>query len=341
MPIDTNQRYSRHMLLPEIGEQGQELISKGSVLVVGSGALGTVIAETLVRAGVGFVRIVDRDVIESSNLHRQFLFDEEDASLRLPKAEVAVKKLGKINSGVKLQGEVADVTPHNVEKLITDIDVVVDGTDNVETRYVVNDACIKHNKPWVYGGAVGTAGMTMSIVPQVGPCLRCLFDEPPQPGVLPTCDTVGVFSAAPVVVGALQSTQTIKLLIGDTSGAGQLLQGDVWRGKFTQVEIPRQENCVACGQKQFEFLKREGVAWVTSLCGRNTVQITPPQKAAVDFETLQDKLGRVGEVNYNGITLTCKIAEYELILFPDGRTMIKGTNDETTAKGLYSKYVGS
>lgn len=329
------------MLLPELGERGQERLRQGAALVVGVGALGSSIAEMLVRAGVGKLCLVDRDIIELSNLHRQILYTEEDAASRMPKALAAAKRLSQMNSEVELDARTLSVNPRNVESLIAGVDVVVDGTDNIETRYVMNDACVKHGKPWIYGGSVGTAGMTMTIVPGKGPCLRCLFPDAPPPGSLPTCDTMGVLGTAPVVVGALQATAAIKVLNGDESDAGKLLRLDVWRPNgFAVVEIPAQEECPACGNGVFDFLTGKDTSWVTSLCGRNAVQIAPACKTSINMEFVKDKIEKVGPVDYNGITLAFEAEGHEIVVFPDGRVIIKGTTDETLARGLYDKYVG-
>jgi len=286
--------------------------------------------------------VVDRDVIEPSNLHRQILYDEEDAIQRLPKAEAAVRRLSQINSAAEVEGLVAHVNPWNIEKLLVDVEVVLDGTDNVETRYVVNDACVKSGKPWVYGGATGTTGLVLPIVPGQGPCLRCLFPDPPPPGSLPTCDTVGVLPTAPVTVAALQITAAVKMLLGDTEDAGKLTRLELWRGRFVTIETPRVDDCPACGAGKYEFLKRSGVAWVTCLCGRNSIQITPPKNnAAVDLEALAERLSRVGRADFNGLTLTAEVEDHEIVAFPDGRVIIKGTTDETVARKLYSRYLGS
>ncbi len=246
---DKADRYSRQILLPELGGEGQEKLSNGSAVVIGAGGLGSVISQILVRAGVGFVRVVDRDVVELSNLHRQLLYDEEDVRQGLPKAEAAARRLSKMNSEVKVEARQVSVTSDTVDDLVADVSVVVDGTDNIESRFVLNDACVKHGKPWVYGGAVGTTGLIMTIVPGRGPCLSCLMESPPPAGSVPNCSTVGVLAPAPIVIAALQATEAIKLLTGDESGAGRLLQCDMWKGRFTGVEVPRREDCLVCGKR--------------------------------------------------------------------------------------------
>ena len=341
MQENEEERYSRQILLPQIGSKGQQQLLKSAVLVVGAGALGSVIAEVLVRSGVGSVRIVDRDIVEPSNLHRQILYDERDAALRLPKAEAAERKLKEINSTVRVEGIATNLLPRNVESLMNNVDLVLDGTDNLETRYVINDACVKNGVPWVYGGAVGTGGMLMGVVPDKGPCLRCLFPEPPSPGVLPTCETSGVLGTAPLVIGGLQATEAIKLLTGDTSTAGRLVRIDVWHKEpYFSADIPRDENCPCCSKKKFEFLSGQKTAWVTSLCGRNAVQMTPPEGKTIDVEQLQHKLAAVGDVHYNGLTLNFQAEGFEFIVFPDGRVMVKGTTEKEKAMTLIARYIG-
>jgi adenylyltransferase/sulfurtransferase len=337
----SDDRYSRQVLLPEIGEQGQRLLGDGAVLVVGCGALGSAAAELLVRAGVGTVRVADRDFVEPSNLQRQVLFDEDDAAARLPKAEAAARKLKRINSRVQVDGLITDVSPANVEALVADVAVVVDGTDNLETRYLLNDACVKLKKPWVYGGAVGTKGVAMCVVPGRGPCLRCVFPDPPPPGTLPTCDTVGVLGPAPIAVAALQASAVIKLLLGDESAAGRLINLDVWRGRFADVTVEQNADCPACGRQELEFLSQRAVAWVTTMCGRNSVQVTPPAATTLDLERLRDTLARVGQVHYNGLILTLEVEDRELVAFPDGRVIVRGTTDQSEARSLYAKYLGN
>lgn len=242
-----NQRYSKQILLKDFGAEGQRKLAGASVLIVGCGALGSVQSQLLVRAGVGRVRIVDRDVPEVGNLHRQILFDEDDVQARSPKAEVAGRKLPRANSSVTVETRVMEVTVDNIDGLISDVDLVLDATDNFETRYVINDACIRNRKPWIYGGVIATSGMSMTIVPGRGPCLRCLFPNAPEPGTVPTMETEGVLATAPVTVAALEVTEAIKLLAGAQPREG-LLMLDVWTGSFQNVPVLRDENCPACGQ---------------------------------------------------------------------------------------------
>jgi adenylyltransferase/sulfurtransferase len=244
-----NERYAKQILLKDFGVEGQQKLAGASVLIVGCGALGSVQSQLLVRAGVGHLRIVDRDVPEIGNLHRQILFDEDDVQARSPKADVANRKLPKANSGVVIDTRVMEVTAENIDELISDVDLVLDATDNFETRYVINDACVKSNKPWIYGGVIATSGMSMTIIPGRGPCLRCLFPKPPEPGTVPTMETEGVLATAPVTVAALEVTEAIKLLCGAEPREG-LLMLDVWAGSFQNVPVLRDENCPACGRAE-------------------------------------------------------------------------------------------
>ena len=331
-------RYSRQVRLARVGEDGQRRLAASRVLLIGCGALGSVLASTLVRAGVGRLTLVDRDLLELHNLQRQVLFDEQDVAEALPKAEAAARRLRRINSSVEVVALVQDVTAHNVESLVAGADLVLDGTDNLETRYLINDACVKAGKAWIYGGVIGTSGMTMNMVPG-GPCLRCVFPTPPPPGSLPTCETAGVLGAAPAVIASLQATEAIKLICGGEPARG-LLSVDIWTRRFQQVEVLRDEDCPACGRGQYDFLRARETAWVTSLCGRDAVQITPPRPAEISLDELARALAQVGEVALSGFLLQATIEGHELVIFPDGRVMIKGTTDEARARSLYNKYVG-
>jgi len=336
-----DERYSRQILFEKIGRDGQRKLGEGSVLVVGCGALGAAAASLLVRAGIGALRLVDRDVVDVSNLHRQILFDEADVAARLPKAEAAARKLRAIDSRCRIEGLVADVTPRNVERLLDGVGVVVDGLDNFETRYLINDACVSRGVPWIYGGVLGAVGVTMTVLPGDGPCLRCVFPEPPPPGTLPTCDTQGVIGPAPVAVAALEAVEVCKLLLGATDVRRELLFLDLWEGGCRGVKVSRAEHCPACGKRDFEFLRAAAHSSTVTLCGRNAVQITPAASAALSLERLAQELAKVGQVSFNGFLLQFKSADCEMVLFPDGRALVKGTNDPEVARGLYARYVGT
>jgi molybdopterin/thiamine biosynthesis adenylyltransferase len=337
------ERYSRQILLAQIGRSGQESLLRSRVALIGCGALGTVIADLLVRAGVGHVRIVDRDYIELSNLQRQTLFDEEDIRRELPKAVAAAEKLGRVNSQVQVEAVVADVNPDNVEAIIRDAQVVLDGTDNFEARLLINDACIKRNIPWVYGGVVATHGMSMVIRPHLTPCFRCFVAEVPPPGSRATCDTVGVLAPAVNIVASLEVTEGLKLLLGrEEELHGRLAVIDVWHLSLDLLELGESDApCPACGLGHFDFLEAKRGTYVTSLCGRDAVQISVRAAFEVPFDELAGRLARVGDVAFNKHMLRFRVNSYELTVFPDGRTIVKGTTDENVARSLYATYIGA
>jgi molybdopterin/thiamine biosynthesis adenylyltransferase len=332
-------RYAKQILFRPIGPEGQEKIGRSAVAVVGVGALGTVISSHLARAGVGRLKLIDRDFVEVSNLQRQILFDEHDARSRAPKAVAAAEKLKAVNSEIEIEPVIADVTAANVEGLIRGMDVVLDGTDNLETRFLINDAAVKMNTPWIYGGALGSVGMTMTIVPHQTPCLRCFMAEAPAPGSLPSCDTEGVLSAATGTIASLQSVEALKILTG-AAPRTTLLHIDVWDGDFVALQVERQDRCPACGEGNYEYLAGTGASWVTILCGRNAVQIVPPREVEIALKDVQERLARVGRVSFNGFLLSFEAEGKELVLFPTGRAIIRGTTDEAEARALYARYVG-
>jgi len=333
-------RYSRQVLFPEIGEEGQRHIQNASALIVGCGALGTVSANYLARAGLGKIRILDRDYVELDNLQRQILYNEEDAKNGVPKAVAASRALAGINSEIQAEPIVTDVNPGNIETYIEGIDIVIDGTDNIETRYLINDACVKLSIPWIYGGAVGSEGMTLNILPGRSACFRCLMEDPPQPGSLATCDTAGVLGPVPGVIASIQAGQALKFLAGHPLQGDVLTYVDLWEGGFVQMTLERREECPTCQKKDFEFLEGSAFSEAFSLCGRNTVQISPPPDTKIDMVRMKKQLQGLGEVSDNGFFLQFKSGSHEIIIFPDGRTMIKGTTDEAVARSLLAKYVG-
>jgi len=333
-------RYAKQVLFKPIGPEGQERISRARVVVVGLGALGTVIANNLCRAGVGHLCLIDRDFVELGNLQRQVLFDEQDARERLPKAIAAAAKLRAINSEIEVEPLIADVTPRNVEQLLAGCDLVLDGTDNLETRFLLNDVCIKLNLSWVYGGASGAAGSTMTIVPGKTPCLRCVINHAPPPGTMPSCDTEGVLGAITGIIASMESAEALKLLTGHAPG-GSLLIIDLWEREFHDVKVERRPDCPACGARQFDYLNGERVAWTIVLCGRNSVQIIPPDENEIALPDLQRRLASVGTVSYNGYLLSLQVEDREIVLFPTGRAVIRGTTDEAEARTLYARYIGS
>lgn len=336
-------RYQRQMLLPQIGPAGQERLAQAHLLLIGCGALGTVIADQLGRAGVGFLRIVDRDVVELSNLQRQVLFDEADAREGVPKAVAAAKRLAQINSHIVIEPHVLDVHSGNIESLLDDVQLVLDGTDNVATRYLVNDACVKRNIPWIYGACVASEGRVMPIVPTQGPCLRCIFPQPPGAGELPTCDTAGVLGPAAQGVASLQSTLAIKWLIG-AKVAQELTTLDLWLNRFKVISTADSKNpdCPCCGRRQFEFLDHPADTGL-SLCGRNAVQVRPGPGITLDLPSVAAKLSAAGKVETSVWLVRCKLIEptgIELTVFPDGRAIVMGTRDLMQAKSIYARFIG-
>lgn len=337
-----NERYSRQILFPGIGRDGQEKLSKARVLLVGCGALGASHAEMLARAGVGFLRIVDRDFVEYTNLQRQTLFSEADARTRLPKSIAARNRLAEINSEIEIEPIVADVNHSNIENFIKDCDLVIDGTDNFQTRYLVNDACVKHKKTWIYGAAVSGYGVTMTIVPGETPCLRCIFEEMPEAGSSPTCDTAGVIQPIIAVVSAVQVTEALKILTGNLAKLHKsLMQFDVWENDWRRIGTgaPNLE-CETCGRGDFEFLEAENREFSAVLCGRNAVQINPSKSSRIDLSMLAGRLSSLGDVKHNEYLVRLTLADYELTVFADARVIVRGTDDVAVARSLYAKYIG-
>jgi len=338
-----NERYSRQILFQEIGTAGQDRLLESRALIIGCGALGSAQAEALGRAGVGHLRIADRDFVEESNLQRQTMFTESDADERLPKAVAAANHLKQINSEIEVEPIVVDVNHSNIERLLDDCDVVLDGTDNFATRYLTNDACVKHRLPWIYGAAVGSYGVTMTIRPHQTACLRCVFDETPVAASAPTCDTVGVIMPIINIVAAVQVTEAIKLLtLRFTELHNALLQFDVWRNEWRQINPGKpRSDCPTCGLSYFESLQPETSEAAAVLCGRDAVQILPARPTTVDFQILASRLQRSGEVKYNDYLLRFRTGEYELTVFHDARSIIRGTEEISTARSLYAKYIGT
>ena len=338
------ERYVRQIRYAPLGEEGQRRLVRSRALVCGCGALGNVLAATLVRAGVGSVRIVDRDFVETNNLQRQMLFDEEDVARGLPKAIAAAEKLGKANSEVEIEPIVADVNHANIEKLLDGVDVIVDGTDNFETRFLVNDAAVKHDIPWVYGGCLGAEGQTMTILPHQTPCLRCLMQECPPPGTTPTCDVAGILAPIVGVIASIEAVEAIKILSGNRETISRnLTVVELWDNHIRQVDVSSlrdQVDCPACKHGQFPWLSGKQGSQTAVLCGRNAVQLTHTG-VSVSLNDLARQLEGVGHVTRNQFLLRLKVDQYELTIFPDGRAIISGTDDVATAKTVYAKYIGS
>lgn len=337
------ERYSRQILFDGIGEAGQSRLLASRALIVGCGALGSAQAESLARAGVGKLRIADRDFVEASNLQRQTMFTEADARDRLPKAVAAAGHISEINSDIQTEVEVVDVNHSNVERLIEGCDIVLDGTDNFATRYLLNDACIKHEVSWIYGAAVGSYGITMSIRPHQTPCLRCVFEEAPPAASAPTCETAGVIMPIISVVASVQVTEAIKMLTGHYDQLhNSLMQFDVWRNEWRKINPGgRAPECPTCALHRFDTLAAESNEFAAALCGRNAVQISPPSPTKVDLASLADRLRGAGEVKYNEYLLRFKVGEFELTVFKDARAIIRGTDELATARTLYAKYIGN
>lgn len=332
-------RYSRQMMFPPIGEEGQVKLSKGNVVIIGCGALGTNIATLLVRAGVGKVRIVDRDFIEYHNLQRQVLFDEEDMKAALPKAIAAEQHLRKINSSVKIEGIVADANYTNIEGFCSGANVILDGLDNSETRFLINDVALKHMIPWVYGGAIASSGMTMTIIPGETPCFRCIHPILPDSDTAPTCETAGIVGTVPAIIGSLEATEAMKILVGSNEVNRELIMLDVWRGSFDNIKLGRRKGCPACHGK-YDFLDETFVIKTTSFCGQSrAVQVVNTEVPEIDLDKLAERLSSVGGVSHNEFMLRFNVNNKELIVFPDGRAIVKNTIDESLAKELYVKYV--
>jgi len=332
-------RYSRQELFAGIGAEGQKRLGSARVLVVGCGALGSSLAETLVRAGVGSLTVVDRDFVEETNLQRQSLFDEQDAAEGLPKAVAAQRRLRRVNSTVTVRGIVADVASENARSLVEGQDLVLDGTDNFETRFLLNDVCVQAGVPWVYGACVGSHGLALLVRPGRTPCLRCLLGELPPAGSQPTCDTVGIVSPIVYVVAGVQAAEALKLLAGRTEALlPGLVSVDVWTGAFDVLDLRgRAASCPGCTEGRFEPVE----AAATVLCGRNAVQIRSNHGTVMDLRALAARLGAVGDVTVNEYLVRFAKDGTEIVVFQDGRALVKGVADVAQARSLYARYVGS
>lgn len=335
-----NGRYSRQELFAGIGPEGQARIRAARVAVVGCGALGSSLAETMVRAGAASVRVIDRDYVEASNLQRQSLFEEQDARDGLPKAVAAERRLRALNSDVAVEGVVADVSGDNAAALLAGAALVLDGTDNFETRFLLNDLCLRAGVPWVYGACVGAYGLALAIRPRVSPCLRCLLEEMPAPGSGPTCDTAGVVAPIVQVIAGLQAAEALKLLAGREES---LLPGvvtiDLWQGTFELMDLRgRAPWCPACTEGRYDYL---GTAAAATLCGRDAVQVRPDVRTKLDLPALAERLARLGSVRSNEYLVRFTAPEAELVVFEDGRAIVKGVDEPSRARSLYAKYVGS
>lgn len=333
-------RYARQARFAPLGEEGQARIRAARVAIVGCGALGSVLAELLARAGVGHMRLIDRDFVELSNLQRQFLFDESDAKDGLPKAAAAARHLGRINSGVTVEPVIADLTAANARDLLAGVHLILDGTDNFETRYLINDVSVSSRVAWIYGAAVGSYGLKFAIVPELTACFRCIYPDPPE-GIQPTCETAGVLGPITATVAALQTADALKILSsGPESLTGRLTTIDVWSGEIRQLDAPaRDPYCPCCVEHLFPSLDGSRRSMIT-LCGRNAVQIHE-RRRPVDLAALANQLRSVGRVRANEYAVRVVLDCYEMTVFPDGRAIVKGTEDLALARSLYARYIGS
>jgi len=334
------ERYSRQIAFKGIGKEGQEKIRQAKVLVVGLGALGTVIANNLCRAGVGHLRLVDRDYVEISNLQRQAIYTEQDVLDNLPKAIAAVQYLRKVNSEIILEPVVSDVNSGNIQQLIEGMDLVLDGTDNMEIRFLINEACHKQKLPWIYGGAIMGNGMTMNIFPGETACIRCISPELPAPGTTPTCSTAGVLSMITGIIGCLESTEALKILTGSEHVSKKLCMVDIWQNEIYYLDVKKRPGCPLCDQGNYEYLYTNKGSYTTSLCGRDSIQVIPAKTGDMDFEAIAARLEALGTVKYNPYILNFAVGELEITLFKDGRAIIKNVKEESAAKSVYSEYIG-
>jgi adenylyltransferase/sulfurtransferase len=340
-------RYSRQTLFPGIGREGQQRLLDSRVLLCGCGALGTVLAETLTRAGVGFLRVIDRDFVEESNLQRQVLFDENDVVQRIPKAIAAAEKLRAINSDVEIEPHVADIDHNNILRFADSVDLILDGTDNFDIRFLINDVSLETGIPWVYAGCIGSHGQSMAVFPNERACLRCLMEAPPEPGTAETCDTAGILGPTVNVIASLQAVDALKILSGHRDAVAAVLTViDVWDGTFRRMSVAdlrERSDCKACLHGERLWLRGHVGAQTSILCGRNAVQVTPPGRAGVDLDQLEQKLAGLGTVSKNPFLLRLVLTDpdYDLTVFRDGRLIVKGTDDIGIAKALYARYIGA
>jgi len=334
-------RYSRQILFPPLGREGQGRLLKGRVAIMGLGALGTVSAGILARAGVGFLRLVDRDFVEETNLQRQVLYTEDDARKVLPKAEAAVSRLKEVNSAITYEALVEDVTYANIDGIVSDIDLIVDAGDNFEIRYLINEIAVKKGIPWIYAACVSSYGMTFNILPGQGACLVCALGELPAQ-LTETCDTAGVIGPIPSLIASVQSAEALKILSGNLADLNTKMRYyDLWSNRFHEFEIEKRMDCPVCQKRIFPLLAGKLKNQATYLCGRNMVQVSPAQKMNISLERLEEKLASLGSVQNNGYLLRFLTGAYELMIFPDGRALVKGTSDEALARSLYARYVGA
>ena len=340
MTVTSEERYSRQILFPAIGAEGQKKLAAARIALVGCGATGSALLGLLARAGVGFIRVIDRDYVEPSNLQRQTLFDEQDAAEALPKAIAAARQVARFNSDMKIEPHVADLRPENVAELLGGVSLILDGTDNFETRYLINDFAVQAGLPWIYCAAVASYGVTLNVVPGETACLACIFPESPR-GTVETCDTSGILNSAVNALASIAATEALKFLVGARDKIRRtLLSLDVWQNDHAEIGAAKpRPDCRCCGARDFVHLAGEGRPHIT-LCGRNSVQIHERHRP-VDFAEMQTRLAAHGQVRHNEFVLKFWREPYEMTLFPDGRAIIKGTTDTAIARSLYARFVGS
>jgi adenylyltransferase/sulfurtransferase len=358
-------RYHRQSLLPGFGDDAQRRLLQSTAFVLGCGALGSLVAELLARAGVGRLVLVDRDYVELTNLQRQVLYDERDVADAIPKAEAARRRLERVNSGIAVETIVDDLNAGNIERYAVGVDVLIDGLDNFEARYLANDFAVKHGIPYIYGGAVSTVGAALPILPHtpagaapweilVGgsratPCLRCLFEEPPPAGTVPTCDTVGVLGPAATAIASFEAAEALKVLTGNYEAVcPTMLNVDLWQNTIAQLEVGsayEHADCVCCRQRRFDYLDGRSGSGAEALCGRDAVQLRHKQYGSpIDFDAIADRLSLIGDVTASSFMLRADIVDngrpYRLSLFPDGRAIVHGTAEAAVARAFYAKYIG-
>jgi molybdopterin-synthase adenylyltransferase len=337
-----HEKYSRQMLFAGIGEEGQQRLLASSAVIVGCGAIGAAAAGLLVRAGVGRVRILDRDFVEPSNLQRQTLFDEDDARAAIPKAVAAQRKLRAINGSIAVEGLVADLNPRNAEELLTGSDLILDGTDNFETRLLINDFAVQSTIPWIYAAAVASYGVTMTVLPGRTPCLACLLESSSNGhGLEETCDTIGVLGPIVNLIASLEVAEALKLLAGRKQSLhGRLISCDVWTGHFQSIRVAQNPACRACARREFSYLRGQAQPHIT-LCGRDSVQIHERGRT-LNLKSLQARLAStVSDVRHNEFLLSFRVDPYQMTVFADGRAILKGTKDPAVARSLYARYIGA
>jgi len=335
-------RYLRQVQFAPLGAEGQQRLAEARALICGCGALGTMVANHLVRAGVGFLRVVDRDLVDLSNLHRQCLFDEQDAQQQLPKAVAATEKLRRINSEVRVEPIVADICSDTIGKLAEDVDLLVDGTDNFETRFLLNDYAIREKRPWVFAACLGAQGQVMAILPGETPCLRCLIPTLPPAGAMPTCETAGILGPTVGVVASLEAMEALKILAGRYEAVTRdLIVVNLWPVALRQISLAgvQDPSCPTCGQGRFEFLEHRRESTSVALCGRKTVQVTPAE-GRCDLDEIYIRWTALGEVEKSPYFLRLRTPDWTLTLFPDGRALITGIDDPVVGRSIYARFVG-